>query len=232
MRRMSVRSAGTPGSRPSTQSCPRVGGSAVASRRSRVVLPAPFGPSRPVTPGARSRSTSASAQAAPNVRPTPRRLIEAVIITPPRSKFAQVTPAHEEDHGRGHGQDEIADLEPGVQHHVWRAGLRHQRPDNDEPDRADRDGRSQRTDPGRQRQDDCDETDGRQQPGVRRSARDEQPEQHHRRQRDREYRDRAQQDQPKRRVRRDQFRFERRVDPRVIAESHRKAGHERRHGEE
>ena len=53
----------------------------MASSRSSVVLPAPFGPSNPVTPGLRSRSTPASARVAPNVRPTPRRLIEAVTIT-------------------------------------------------------------------------------------------------------------------------------------------------------
>ena len=77
---MLVRSAGTPGSRPSTRTCPREGGSAVASSRSRVVLPAPLGPSNPITPGSRSRSTPASARVAPNMRPTPRRLIEAVTI--------------------------------------------------------------------------------------------------------------------------------------------------------
>src|SRR5215471_13723128 len=77
---MPVRSAGTSGSRPSTLTCPWVGGSAVASRRSRVVLPAPLGPSSPVTPGFRSRLTSASARVAPNVRPASRRLIEAVTI--------------------------------------------------------------------------------------------------------------------------------------------------------
>src|SRR6266496_1030189 len=81
---MSVRAAGTCGSRPSTRTSPWLGGSAVASSRSRVVLPAPFGPSKPITPGSRSRSTSARARVAPNVRPTPRRLIEAVIAATSR----------------------------------------------------------------------------------------------------------------------------------------------------
>src|SRR5262249_2872906 len=72
----------------------------------------------------------------------------------------------------------------------------------------------------------------RQKQGKRLSGGYEQPEEQHRRQRDRENRDRAQQDQPQHRIGRDEFRFERRVQPRVIAGCDHQAGHDRRHGQE
>src|SRR6202022_3155186 len=54
-------------SRPKTSALPPSGSSSVASTRTSVVLPAPFGPSNPKTvPSATSRSTPASAVVAPN----------------------------------------------------------------------------------------------------------------------------------------------------------------------
>ena len=104
--------------------------------------------------------------------------------------------------------------------------------DHREPGRADRDGRAQRADPGRRGQDHRDEADRRQQPGERCLPGYDQPEQQHGGQRERENRDRAQQDQPERRIGRDEFRFQRRVQPRVVASRDHQAGHDRRHGQE
>src|SRR3954468_7861689 len=114
---MSVRSAGTSTFLPSTRTSPRLGGSAVASSRSRVVLPAPFGPSNPTTPGSRSRSTSARATGAPNERPTPRRLIEPFMALPPGSKLAQVALPHQEEAERRRPKRQEGHLDPGLQHH-------------------------------------------------------------------------------------------------------------------
>ena len=53
---------------PSRRSVPEVGGSTVAIIRSSDVLPAPFGPSSPNTPGPASRFTPATARVRPNFR--------------------------------------------------------------------------------------------------------------------------------------------------------------------
>ena len=229
---MSVRSAGTCGSRPSTRTCPWVGGSAVASRRSSVVLPAPLGPSSPVTPGSRSRSTPASARVAPNVRPTSRRLIEAVAIATSTVEAGATSAGAP---GRSRTKPRPAPgrpLGPGLEYRLRRTGPRRQQPDHPEPDGADRDGRTQRAEPGRCGEDHRDEADRRQQPGERYFCGYDQPKQQHRRQRERENRDRAQQDQPEHRIGGDEFRFERRVHPRVVAGRDHEAGHDRRHGQE
>ena len=201
-----------------------------------MVLPAPLGPSSPVTPGFRSRSTPASARVAPNVRPTPRRLIEAVTITTStgylHAELAQPAPAQDKDRERSSGQRQEARLGPALEHRIRRTGPRRQQPDRREPDRADRDGRAQRADPRRRGEDHRDEADGWQQPGERCLPGYDQPEQQHGGQRQREDRDRAQQDQPQRRIGRDEFRFERRVQPRVVASRDHQAGHDRRHGQE
>ena len=76
-----MRSAGTPGSRPSTLTFPSLGGSAVASRRSSVVFVGAVGAEQPDDAGFQVQGLDALlARVAPNERPAPRRVIEAVGI--------------------------------------------------------------------------------------------------------------------------------------------------------
>ncbi len=141
-------------------------------------------------------------------------------------------PAHQEDHERSRRQHQEPRLGPALEHRVRRTGPRRQQPDHPEPGRAHRDRRTQRADPGRRGQDHRDEPDRRQQPRERCLPRYDQPGQQHRRQRERENRDRAQQDQPEHRIRRDEFRFQGRVHPRVVASRDHQARHDRRHRQE
>ena len=230
---MPVRPAGTSGSRPSTRTCPRLGGSAVASTRSSVVLPAPLGPSSPVTPGPRSRSTPASARVAPNVRPTPRRLIEAAAITTSTSGAGAA--------GAGARRKIANEAAASARKPAWA------RPWSTASGVPDRAASSQTTvsqteltamaarsglNPGRRGEDHRDEADRRQQPRERCLPGHHQPGQQHGGQREREHRDRAQQDQPEHRIGRHELRLERRVQPRVVAGRHHQARHDRRHGQE
>ena len=230
---MPVRPAGTAGSRPSTRTCPWVGGSAVASSRSSVVLPAPLGPSSPVTPGPRSRSTPASARVAPNVRPTPRRLIEAVTITTSTAAAGAAGPGAP---GKPRTKPPPAPGTPPAPGPGAPRPANRTAPPAARPPRARHEltaiGRAQRADPGRRGQHHRDEPDRRQQPRERCLPGYDQPGQQHRRQREREHRDRAQQDQPEHRIRRDEFRFQRRVQPRVVASRDHQARHDRRHRQE
>ena len=168
---MSVRSAGTStGPGPARAPLPGSGGSAVASSRSRVVLPAPFGPSSPITPGSRSRSTSARAWVAPNVRPTPRRLIE-------RRPHGRYLRGRSWLRWRPRTRKTANDAAASTRKAAWiracsttvgESDRVHEQPDRHEPGGADGRGRVQRADPGGRGQHHRDEADRRQQPDERR----------------------------------------------------------------
>ena len=205
----------------------------MASSRSSVVLPAPLGPSSPVTPGSRSRSTPASARVAPNVRPTPRRLIEAVTIT---TSTAEAGAAGAGAPGRSTNEAAASARKPAWAR-AWSTA-------SGEPDRAasSQTTASQAELTAMAARSGLTQVDAARTTATKPTAGSSQanavspgttsPKQQHGRQRERENRDRAQQDQPQRRIGRDEFRFQRRVQPRVVASRDHQAGHDRRHGQE
>src|SRR4051794_19759815 len=71
-------------SRPATVALPASGFSSVESTRTAVVLPAPFGPSRPSTlPGATSRSTPSRARTSPKDLTRPEAVMAGSLMRPP-----------------------------------------------------------------------------------------------------------------------------------------------------
>ena len=198
-----------------------------------MVLPAPLGPSSPVTPGFRSRSTPASARVAPNVRPTSRRLIEAVTIATSTVEAGAA--------GAGAGERSTNEAAASARKAAW---ARAWSTDSGEPDRVASSqtiasqakltamaARSGLTQVDAARTTVTKPTAGSSQANAV-SPGTTSPKSSTAGQRERENRDRAQQDQPERRVGRDEFRFERRVHPRVVAGRDHEAGHDRRHGQE
>ena len=97
--------------------CRCSGGWAVASSLSRVDLPAPLGPSSPVTPVRRSRSVGRRARVAPYFFDTPRRLATTVMpgssrvggVPHRRSQHQRAGDRHEQGHGLAEGCGDLVD---------------------------------------------------------------------------------------------------------------------------